>query len=147
MVQLHNRVQSEEPADEADARMGFLDHLDELRTRLIKSCIALGAGMVFAFFFVEPIADFILDATVRILPPNTQMVATRWGETFSFYLNVALISGAVLAAPFVSYEVWRFIAPGLYTNERKYVVHLSYWPWQAQSGGPVQPLRVVSPGP
>ncbi len=50
------------------------------------------------------------------------MIATRWGETFSFYLNVALISGAVLAAPFVSYQVWRFIAPGLYTNERKYVV-------------------------
>ncbi len=53
MAQLHNRVQSEEPADDADARMGFLDHLDELRTRLIKSCIALGAGMVFAFFFVD----------------------------------------------------------------------------------------------
>ena len=102
--------------------MGFLDHLDELRARLIKSCIALGAGMVFAFFFVDRIADFVLAATTRALPPDTQLIATRWGEAFSFYLNVALVSGAVLAAPFVSYQVWRFIAPGLYTNERKYVV-------------------------
>ena len=45
MAQLHDRRESEEPADEPDARMGFLDHLDELRARLIKSCIALGAGM------------------------------------------------------------------------------------------------------
>ena len=122
MAQLHNRVQSEQPDDEADARMGFLDHLDELRARLIKSCIALGAGMVFAFFFVDRIAAFLLAATTRVLPPGTELIATRWGETFSFYLNVALISGAVLAAPFVSYQVWRFIAPGLYSNERKYVV-------------------------
>jgi len=122
MAQLHNRVQSEEPEDEPDARMGFLDHLDELRARLIKSCIALGAGMVFAFFFVDRIAAFLLAAATGVLPPGTELIATRWGETFSFYLNVALIAGAVLAAPFVSYQVWRFIAPGLYSNERKYVV-------------------------
>jgi sec-independent protein translocase protein TatC len=122
MAHLHNRVHSQEPDDEPDARMGFLDHLDELRTRLIKSCIALGVGMLVAFFFVDRIADFVLDATIRILPSDTQLISTRPSEAFSFYLNVALISGVVLAAPFVSYQVWRFIAPGLYTNERQYVV-------------------------
>jgi sec-independent protein translocase protein TatC len=102
--------------------MGFLQHLDELRTRLIKSCIALGAGMLVALFLVDRIADVVLDATIRVLPSDTQMISTRPGETFSFYLNVALISGVVLAAPFVSFQVWRFIAPGLYTSERKHVV-------------------------
>jgi sec-independent protein translocase protein TatC len=122
MAQLHHRVQSQEPVDEPDSRMGFLEHLDELRTRLIKSCIALGAGMVVAVFFVEHIADFVLGPTIRILQPGTQLISTRPDEGFSFYLNVAFIGGVVLAAPFVSYQLWRFIAPGLYTNERKLVV-------------------------
>jgi sec-independent protein translocase protein TatC len=122
MAQLHNRLETQDPEGEPEARMGFLDHLDELRARLIKSCVALGGGMVVAFFFVDRIADFVLTATMRVLPPGSELIATRWGETFSFYLNVALISGAVLAAPFVSFQVWRFIAPGLYTNEKKHVV-------------------------
>ena len=122
MAQLHNRLETQEPEDEPEARMGFLDHLDELRARLIKSCIALGAGMVVALFFVDRIASFVLAATIQVLPPGSELIATRWGETFSFYLNVALITGAVVAAPFVSFQVWRFIAPGLYSGEKTHVV-------------------------
>ena len=102
--------------------MGFLEHLDELRRRLIRACIALGVGMAVAFLFVERIADFVLAPTLRILPPGTDLIATRPGETFSFYLNVALIGGVVLAAPFIMYQVWRFIAPGLYAGEKKLVI-------------------------
>jgi len=108
--------------DAADGRMGFLEHLDELRQRLIRACIALVAGMLVAFLFVNRIADFVLAPTLRTLPPGTDLIATRPGETFSFYLNVALIGGVVLAAPFVMYQVWRFIAPGLYAKEKKLVV-------------------------
>lgn len=122
MEPLHTRLDTQDPEDEPESRMGFLDHLDELRARLIKSCIAIGAGMVVAFFFVDRIADFVLAATIGVLPPGSELIATRWRETFSFYLNVALITGAVVAAPFVSFQVWRFIAPGLYTNEREHVV-------------------------
>jgi len=113
------------PANDDEAaggRMGFLEHLDELRQRLIRACIALAAGMLVAFLFVNRIADFVLAPTLRILPPGTDLIATRPGETFSFYLNVALIGGVVLAAPFVMYQVWRFIAPGLYAKEKKLVV-------------------------
>ena len=99
------------------AGWGFLEHLDELRQRLIRACIALAAGMLVAFLFVNRIADFVLAPTLRTLPPGTDLIATRPGETFSFYLNVALIGGVVIAAPFVMYQVWRFIAPGL--RERK----------------------------
>ena len=108
--------------DAAEGRMGFLEHLDELRQRLIRACIALGAGMVAAFLFVNRIADFVLAPTLRTLPPGTDLIATKPGETFSFYLNVALIGGVVLAAPFVMYQVWRFIAPGLYAREKKLVI-------------------------
>ena len=94
--------------------MGFLDRLDELRKRIIRSCVALGAGMVIAFVFVDRIADFVLGPTLRILPAGTNLIYTRPGEGFSFYLDLAFIGGFVLAAPFVTYQVWRFIAPGLY---------------------------------
>jgi len=106
----------------AEGRMGFLEHLDELRTRIIRACIALGVGMLVAFFFVDRIADFVLAPTLRTLPPGAELIATKPGETFSFYLNVALIGGLVLAAPFIMYQVWRFIAPGLYAKEKKLVI-------------------------
>ena len=102
--------------------MGFLDHLDELRKRLIRSCVAIGACMSIAFLFVDRIADFVLAPTLRALPADTTLIFTRPGELFSFYLDLALIGGIVLAAPFVTYQVWRFIAPGLYAREKRYAV-------------------------
>ena len=108
--------------DASEARMGFLEHLDELRQRLIRASLALVGGMFVSFFFVNRLADFVLAPTLRILPPGTDLVATKPGETFSFYLNVALIGGVVLSAPFIMYQVWRFIAPGLYAREKKLVL-------------------------
>jgi sec-independent protein translocase protein TatC len=104
------------------AKMGFLEHLDELRRRLIHSCIAVAAGMLVAFLFVDRIADFILAPAIRMLPPGTSLIMTRPGEGFAFYLDVALIVGVVLSAPFVTYQVWRFIAPGLYAKEKRLVI-------------------------
>jgi sec-independent protein translocase protein TatC len=109
--------------DEADGlTMGFLEHLEELRTRLIRSCVAIGAGMAVAFLFVERIADFVLAPSLRLLPPGSSMVSTRPGEGLSFYFDIALIGGIVLAAPVVMYQLWRFIAPGLYAREKRFAV-------------------------
>jgi sec-independent protein translocase protein TatC len=111
--------------DESDesmdaAKMGFLDHLDELRKRLIRSLLAVGAGMLVAFWFVDRLGDFILAPTLRILPAGEALVYTKPGEGFAFYLDVALIGGVVLAAPVVMYQVWCFIAPGLYAKEKRF---------------------------
>ena len=102
--------------------MGFLEHLDELRTRIIRSCIAIGVGMVVAFAFYDRLADIVLDPITRSLPPGTALVFIRPGEGFAFYLNVSLIAGFLLAAPFVMHQVWRFIAPGLYANEKRFLI-------------------------
>jgi sec-independent protein translocase protein TatC len=115
-------VHIREDEDASEGRMGFLEHLDELRRRLIRSCIAIGAGMAIAAAFSERIADFVLAPTLRALPPGASLIATRPGELFSFYLNIALIGGVVLAAPFVMYQVWRFIAPGLYAKEKRLAI-------------------------
>jgi sec-independent protein translocase protein TatC len=108
--------------DRAEGRMGFLEHLDELRKRIIRSCLAIGAGMLVAFFFVDRIGDFILAPTLRTLPAGDALIITKPGEGFAFYLDIALIGGLVLSAPFVAYQLWRFIAPGLYAKEKKFAV-------------------------
>jgi sec-independent protein translocase protein TatC len=103
----------------SDSTMGFLEHLDELRTRIIRSCIAIGVGMVVAFTFLDRLVDIILDPILKTLPPGSSLVFIRPGEGFSFHLNVAFVSGLILAAPYVMYQVWRFVAPGLYANEKR----------------------------
>jgi sec-independent protein translocase protein TatC len=102
--------------------MGFLDHLEELRRRIIRSCIAIVLGMIVAAIFIDPITTFILAPTLRALPPGTELVFIRPGENFGFYMDVALIAGSLLAAPFVMYQVWRFIAPALYANEKRFAI-------------------------
>lgn len=111
-----------DPDDENGGMMGFLDHLDELRGRLIRSCLAIGAGMGIAFVFRDRIAEIVLRPTLNALPKGTSLVATRVGETFAFYLDIALIGGVIIAAPYVLFQVWRFIAPGLHTHERRLAV-------------------------
>jgi sec-independent protein translocase protein TatC len=100
--------------------MGFLDHLEELRARLIRSCLAIAAGMVIAFVFRDRIASVVLQPPLDALPKGTTLVATRVGETFAFYLDVALIGGVLIAAPYVLFQIWRFIAPGLHAHERRF---------------------------
>jgi sec-independent protein translocase protein TatC len=118
------RPRSSQESDDAFSAgtMGFIEHLEELRKRIIRSCIAIAAGMAIAFFFVGPIGDFVLAPTYRMLPPDSQLVFIRPGEMFSFDMSLAFIAGLVLAAPFVMYQVWLFIAPGLYAKEKKFAV-------------------------
>jgi sec-independent protein translocase protein TatC len=102
--------------------MGFVEHLDELRKRIIRSGIAIAGGMAIAFFFVGPIRDFVLAPTFRMLPPGSELIFIRPGEAFSFDMSLAFIAGLVLAAPIVMYQVWLFIAPGLYAKEKKFAI-------------------------
>lgn len=111
--------------DQSDpGTMGFLDHLDELRTRLIRSLIAVGCGMGVAVLFVDRIAEFILRPIAKAMGPGTELVATGLTEPLAFYLDLVLIGGLVLAAPVVTYQVWRFVAPGLYASEKRLVTPL-----------------------
>jgi len=105
-----------------EGKMGFLDHLDELRTRLIRSCIAIAVGMLVAFVFIDRIVTFMLAPSRRMLPPGTKIIYTQPGEAFGLYINVALIAGVLLAAPFIMFQVWRFITPGLYAKEKKLAI-------------------------
>jgi sec-independent protein translocase protein TatC len=112
------------PDDDPSPRsaMSFLEHLEEFRKRLILSCIAIAVGVVVAFAFIDRIVTFVFAPMRKALPPGTTLIYTQPGEAFSLYIDIALIAGTVLAAPFVMFQVWRFIAPALYTNEKKLAI-------------------------
>jgi sec-independent protein translocase protein TatC len=110
------------PRPRPSGTMGFIEHLEELRTRIIHSCIAIAAGMAVAFYFVGPIRDFVLAPTFHMLPQGSELIFIRPGEAFSFDMSLAFVAGLVLAAPFVMYQVWLFIAPALYAKEKKFAI-------------------------
>jgi len=108
--------------DESGAKMSFLEHLDELRKRIINSCIAIGIGFALSFVFVDRVFNFIFEPTRKVLPPGVTLAYTRPSEAFSLYIQVALIAGILIAAPVVMYQVWLFIAPGLYSKEKRFAI-------------------------
>src|SRR5712692_6669703 len=118
----HQLPPDEDDDSAAAGKMSFLEHLDELRKRIVRSCLAIAVGVVATFAFIQPIFDFILAPTRKALPPGVKLIYTEPGEAFSLYVQIALIMGVVLAAPFIMYQVWKFIAPGLYSNEKRMAV-------------------------
>jgi sec-independent protein translocase protein TatC len=112
----------EEDDESTGARMSFLDHLDELRRRIVNSCIAIAIGVAATFYWIDSIFNFILAPTRAALPPGVKLIYTQPGEAFSLYITIALIAGAVVASPFIMLQVWLFIAPGLYSNEKRLAI-------------------------
>ena len=108
--------------DGAAGKMSFLEHLDELRKRIVASCLGVALGILVSFAFINHIVNFLLTPTWRVLPPGSRMIYTQPGEAFGLYIQVSLIMGVVLAAPWIMYQVWLFIAPGLYANEKKLAI-------------------------
>jgi sec-independent protein translocase protein TatC len=111
-----------EDEEESADRMSFLEHLDELRKRIVNCCLGIAVGILVSFFFIDQIFNFLLAPTRRVLPPGVRMIYTQPGEAFGMYITVSLIAGAVIASPYIMYQVWRFIAPGLYSNEKRMAI-------------------------
>lgn len=116
------RRPDDDDADDAGGTMSFLEHLDDLRKRIIYACAGIAAGMAIAFLFMEPLVEFVLEPARRILPPGSELIQGRPTEGIAVYMDIAFMAGLVLAAPVIMYQVWLFVAPALYANEKKFVV-------------------------
>ncbi len=103
-------------------KMPLTSHLEELRKRLIRSMIAIGVAFVGCYAFVEDLFRIIAQPLISVLPSNSYMVYTGLPEAFFTYIKVAFYAGLFIASPFVLYQIWKFISPGLYAKERKFVV-------------------------
>ena len=119
------QVPPEDPHDQddfAEGKMSFLEHLEELRKRIINAVLGVAVGIGLSFFFIQRIYEFLTAPAIATLPEGSRLIYTQPTEAFSLYIQISLISGAVFAAPWIMYQVWRFIAPGLYQNEKRFVV-------------------------
>ena len=93
-----------------------MEHLRELRSRVIKALIAVGIGTVVAFIFNEQILD-ILVQPYRIALPGEDLAYFKPTEAFSVVMRVSLFGGLILASPVILYQLWRFVAPALTPTE------------------------------
>jgi len=110
-----------EAGDDA-GKMSFLDHLDELRKRIIWAFVGIFVGVIIAFFFIGDIFDFIMKPLQAMLPPGGTLIYTDPSEAFMLNVKIALIAGLIIASPAVFAQVWLFIAPGLYSHEKKWAI-------------------------
>jgi sec-independent protein translocase protein TatC len=112
-------------ADELDlegGRMSFLEHLDELRKRLIAMIAGLVVGCIVSFIFLDPIFNFIVEPMKKMLPEGNHLITTESTEFFMLWIKVGLLSGLLVATPWVLYQVWLFVAPGLYSHEKRFAI-------------------------
>jgi sec-independent protein translocase protein TatC len=105
-----------------EARMTFTAHLEELRSRLLKCLIAVGIGFFGSYFFKEEFFQVLSRPLLKAMGDKGTMIFTGVPEPFFVYLKVALVAGIFFTAPIIIYEIWAFIAPGLYVQEKRYVV-------------------------
>src|ERR1700731_4221265 len=125
MSEMSATVSSDQGNPEPLPAMGFLYHLEELRRRIVYSIAAVALGFFACWWKVEKIYDImqrpIMDA-LRTNGLSEKLVYLNPTEPFNLYLKIAALAGLFLTSPFVLYQVWMFISPGLYGNEKRYAV-------------------------
>lgn len=102
--------------------MTFLDHLEELRKRLVVSLIAIAVGFFACWAFAETIFGYLQAPLAQFLPPGDTLAYTRLTAPFFLYMKVAFFTGLFVASPVILLQLWLFISPGLYRKERRLAI-------------------------
>ena len=120
---LHEYYGEEPDEDELEAggKMSFLEHLDELRRRLLFSIGALAVGFLIGIAFIDRIFEFIMKPLREALHGG-KLIYTEPTEAFMLYMKMAALAGLILASPVILWQIWLFIAPGLYSHEKRYAI-------------------------
>jgi sec-independent protein translocase protein TatC len=116
---------AQQRASEEMTGMSFLEHLEELRRRIIYSLLYIVGGFGICWWFHEQIFELMQKPIVQALANHgmdTKLVYLNPTDAFNMYLKIAFLAGVFVASPFVLYQVWAFISPGLYRHERRYVL-------------------------
>src|SRR5438105_344425 len=109
-----------EPGSPDEHKAELVEHLAELRARLIRSVVYCGLGMVVLYLFYKPIYTLI-EHPIKSALPHAKFIFTNFTEAFFLKLQITAVGGLILAIPFVVMELWGFISPGLTQRERKAV--------------------------
>ena len=108
-------------ATEALPRMSLFEHLEELRQRLIRAVIALALGVAACLNWAPEICRFLAEPIYRYLPPGSKLAVLGVTDPFLLYFKTSLLAGTFLAFPALLWQTWRFVAPGLYRKERRWI--------------------------
>ena len=119
--------EDEEEAEEADDRpMGLMDHLSELRGRLVRCCLAVMVGFMACWVVVDPIFDALVDPLLKVLPDGSHAIYTTLPEGFFTRMHIAFVAGVFVSSPVIFYQIWSFIAPGLYEEEKRHILPVAF---------------------
>lgn len=110
-----------EPEEPDEGRMTFLEHLEELRTRITHAVLALLAGFVLAFVVAGRVQGFVYQRLTTDIPGH-RLIYTEPLEAFYLWLKIALVTGLLISSPYIMWQVWLFIAPGLYAREKRFAI-------------------------
>ncbi len=108
-------------------KLPFYTHLEELRNRLIRSAIAIGVSFCLCYVFSDILVRILFAPVSQVLPADSKMVFTALTEGFIAYLKVAFWASLIVSSPVVLYQIWSFIAPGLYANEKSMLRRALFW--------------------
>ena len=103
-------------------KLPLTEHLDELRKRLIRCFIAVIIGFAISYCFKEDLFKILTYPLIHVMKHGETLIFTGLAEAFLTYLEISLFSGIILAIPYIFYQFWMFIAPGLYKNERRWML-------------------------
>jgi sec-independent protein translocase protein TatC len=120
-----NGASGEESSEGPEGKMSFLDHLEELRGRIINSVIAAVVGFFASWYFREELYAAIawpITSVMRELNMPDKLVYTTPTGVFTLYVQMCMVAGLILAMPYLLLQVWGFISPGLYPRERRYAI-------------------------
>lgn len=123
----------------------FTAHLEELRSRLIKSGIAVGLGFLLSYAFKEQIFDILTAPLMRVMQHGDHLIYTNLPEAFFTFLKTAFFTGIMLASPVLLYQFWMFVAPGLYDREKKLALPILFLSTLFFGGGILFAYFVVFP--
>jgi len=130
MPELASTISPDGESHDSMPAMSFLEHLEELRRRIIYSLIAVAVGFFACWGYAEKIFEIMQRPIMEALRRNglsQTLVYLNPTEPFNLYLKVGAMAGLFVASPFVLYQVWLFISPGLYRNEKKYVTPFMFF--------------------
>ncbi len=102
-----------------EVKMPFLKHIEELRKRVLYALIAVIICFIPSYYFSELIFAFLMKPLIESLPEGSTLIFTRPAEGFTTYLKIAFFASLLLSVPVILYQVWKFVAPALYKNEKK----------------------------
>jgi sec-independent protein translocase protein TatC len=118
---VNERERLKDPEEELP-RMTFLEHLEDLRRRLFVSAVAIAVGFLLCWWKSKEIFHLLSKPVLDALPVGTKLAYTQLTEPFMLYINLALIAGIFVASPVLLWQLWLFVAPGLYKREKKWVL-------------------------